>query len=107
MSLKDELFQTIKNAYPMSINIREVEAIAHRLDRKVSNAERKLRDFCDEDHKIEMKTGKKPSVKAFRNVKKAIIAYQYIPENELRTEKPKAVAQGELFKFNSPREFMR
>ena len=102
MSLKSELFEQIKNIYPRSLSINEVEAIAHLLDRKVDNASRRLRDL--------MKEG---TVEPIWNEKhKAIIGYRLI----VHSEPFKAVAvpnianqpmpeANHLFPFTSSRQF--
>lgn len=66
MSLKANLQQLIKERYPETLTLNELEAYCHKARYKLSNAERRLR------------ASESPNIRAIRNPKGAIIAYQWL-----------------------------
>jgi len=70
-SLKGKLFEAIKGGYPNMFSQERVEDLAREAGYKVSNAERRLRELCEEDD-----AGYAP-VRATRNEKGFIMGYVY------------------------------
>lgn len=67
-SLKNKLFDAVRNAYPDMFSLSSVEDLAKQEGRKISNAERRLRELCD---------GEDPWIIPVRNEKKYIMGYIY------------------------------
>ena len=72
MSLKEDLKQAIKNAYPNMYSIERVEALARLRGRRISNGERRLRELA-----------RKGIVKPVKHQEGYIIGYLYIPGSEV------------------------
>lgn len=70
-SLKTKLFEAIKGTYPNMFSLERVEDLAREAGYKVSNAERRLRELCEEND-----AGYAP-VRTIRNEKGFIVGYIY------------------------------
>jgi len=70
-SLKTKLFGAVKGTYPNTFSLERVEALAREAGYKISNAERRLRELCEEDD-----NGYAP-IRPIKNEKGYIIGYIY------------------------------
>lgn len=75
MSLKNELFEAVKNSYPNMFSVERAENLARSRGRKTSNAERRLRELCETENSL---------IRAIKNKKKYIIGHIYQPNKELQ-----------------------
>ncbi len=90
MSLKSQLLQAIKQAYPDYSSYDRLEKLCKDNGRKVDNFTRRMRELCDGDH---------PLVVPIKNEKKMIIGYKYLPENDISfIPEPIIQTQEQLFK---------